>query len=241
MVAQHDPTQNTERVVHSSQFEYPVSATLSKDEICSCIEETGIVPSLNNVSSEEALYLAETLAQTGIPIVELNMADPEAIQIVSYLVKQAPKTIVGAGGLRNAEMARKCADAGATFLSTDGLVPGIVQFAVKEKIAHIAGALTLTEVITAWEAGADFLKVIPCYAVGGHRYIQTLKTAVPQARLIAAGGVNQLTAKNYVKAGVAALSVGNELMPAEAIYGRQTRRIQELSRRFLTAIDNGRD
>jgi 2-dehydro-3-deoxyphosphogluconate aldolase/(4S)-4-hydroxy-2-oxoglutarate aldolase len=148
--------------------------------------------------------------------------------------------IVGAGSIRNAETARKCLDAGAKFLSTDGLVTGVVDFAVKERIATVAGALTLTEVIAAWDSGSDFVKVVPCYAVGGHKYIQTLKTAIPQARLIAAGGVNQITALNYAKAGVAALSVGSELAPTEAIYSRQSRRIQELAQRFLTAVDKGR-
>jgi 2-dehydro-3-deoxyphosphogluconate aldolase/(4S)-4-hydroxy-2-oxoglutarate aldolase len=98
----------------------------------------------------------------------------------------------------------------------------------------------LTEVISAWDAGADFVKVVPCYAVGGHNYIRTLKAALPQVRLIAAGGVNQVTAKNYIVAGAIGLSVGSELIPTEAILLRQGRRIQELARRFLTAVDNGR-
>ncbi len=104
----------------------------------------------------------------------------------------------------------------------------------------ISGALTLTEVISQWDAGADFVKVVPCHAMGGPKYIQTLKAVVPPARLIAAGGVTQLTALNYVMAGVAGLSVGEELIPKEAILLRQTRRIQELAHRFLTAFDSGR-
>jgi 2-dehydro-3-deoxyphosphogluconate aldolase/(4S)-4-hydroxy-2-oxoglutarate aldolase len=105
----------------------------------------------------------------------------------------------------------------------------------------VLGALTLTEVIAAWDAGADFVRVMPCSAVGGHNYIRTLRAAIPQARLIAAGGVNQLTALNYMIAGSAALGLGKELIPTEAIELRQGRRIQELARRFLTAIDNGRE
>jgi 2-dehydro-3-deoxyphosphogluconate aldolase / (4S)-4-hydroxy-2-oxoglutarate aldolase len=99
----------------------------------------------------------------------------------------------------------------------------------------------LTEVISAWDAGADFVKVVPCYAVGGPNYIRTLKAALLQARLIAAGGVNQVTAQNYIAAGAIGLSVGKELIPTEAIVLRQNRRIQELARRFLTAVDNGRE
>jgi 2-dehydro-3-deoxyphosphogluconate aldolase/(4S)-4-hydroxy-2-oxoglutarate aldolase len=238
VLANSAPT--TERVMHATQFEYPAAATLTKDEVCVCIEDTGIIPAVNGVSIADALFVAEALAEAGIPVVEISMNGPDAIDIVSQLVKHSPTTIVGGGSVRNAEIARRCLDAGARFLATDGLVSGLVEFAVKEKIVTITGALTMTEVIAAWDSGSDFVKVVPCYAVGGHNYIRTLRAAVPQARLIAAGGVNQITALNYVIAGVAALSVGNELIPTEAIALRQTRRIQELARRFLTAVDKGR-
>jgi 2-dehydro-3-deoxyphosphogluconate aldolase/(4S)-4-hydroxy-2-oxoglutarate aldolase len=235
-----DQAHSAERVLHSTQFEYPAAATLTRNEVCACIEDTGVIPTLSAASTEDALYVADTLIEAGIPIVEISMNAPEAIDIVSHLVKHAPTMIVGGGSIRNSDTAHKCLDAGAKFLATDGLINGVVEFAGKEKIATIAGALTLTEVIAGWDSGSDFVKVVPCYAVGGHNYIRTLKSAVPQARLIAAGGVNQLTALNYIMAGVAAMSVGNELIPTEAIALRQTRRIQELARRFLAAVDNGR-
>ena len=104
-------------------------------------------------------------------------------------------------------------DAGARFLATDGLIPGVVEFAVGENFPTVTGALTLTEVMAAWDSGSDFVKVVPCYAVGGHKYIRTLKAAIPQARLIASGGVNQLTARNYIEAGSAALGVGQNCFP----------------------------
>jgi 2-dehydro-3-deoxyphosphogluconate aldolase/(4S)-4-hydroxy-2-oxoglutarate aldolase len=173
-------------------------------------------------------------------MIEISMNAPEALDIISHMVKHTPTIIVGGGSIRNADMAAKCIHAGAKFVATDGLVPGVVERAAKDTIATIAGGLTLTEVISAWDTGADFVKVVPCYAVGGPNYIQTLKAAIPQARLVAAGGVNQLTALNYIKAGATALGVGIELIPTEAIALRQTRRIQELSRRFLTAVDTGR-
>jgi 2-dehydro-3-deoxyphosphogluconate aldolase/(4S)-4-hydroxy-2-oxoglutarate aldolase len=240
ITVQKDLAETTKTVVHSSQFEYPIAATLTREEICACIEDTGIIPSLNIASIEDAIFVAETLVEAGIPIIEISMNEPAALDIIPHVVKHAPTVIVGAGSIRNAATARKCLHAGAKFLSTDGLVTGVVEFAVKEKIATVSGALTLTEVIAAWDSGSDFVKVVPCYAVGGPKYIRTLKTAIPQARLIAAGGVNQLTAVNYVMAGAAALSVGDELAPPEAIRSRQTRRIQELARRFLTAVDSGR-
>jgi 2-dehydro-3-deoxyphosphogluconate aldolase/(4S)-4-hydroxy-2-oxoglutarate aldolase len=125
-------------------------------------------------------------------------------------------------------------------VATDGMIPGVVEFVAKQDLVTIQGALTLTEVISAWDAGADFVKVVPCYAVGGPNYIRTLKATVPQARLIAAGGVNQLTAEKYAMAGAVALCMGKELIPTDAVVLRQTRRIQELARRFLAAVDTGR-
>jgi 2-dehydro-3-deoxyphosphogluconate aldolase / (4S)-4-hydroxy-2-oxoglutarate aldolase len=235
----------TDRTTHQnreiSQFHYAAAATLTKDEVRVCIEDIGIIPSLSNLSATDALFVAETLVEVGIPVIEISMNDPEAIDIISHLVSHARETIVGAGSICNMDMARECLDAGVKFLSTDGAIPGVVEFSGNEELVAVPGALTLTEVLAAWDSGADFVKVVPCYAVGGHRYIQTLREVVPQARLVAAGGVNQQTALNYIMAGAAGLSVGKELIPQDAILLRQARRIQELARRFLTAVDTGRE
>lgn len=241
ILTQTGVVRNTKPVIHDTQFGYPAAAMLTKNEVRSCIEDTGIVPFVSEGSKEDALFVADALVEAGIPIVEISMNAPEAIDIISHVAKHAPTTIVGGGSVRNVDAARKCLDAGARFLATDGEIPGVVEFAGKEKIVVVPGALTLTEVIAAWDGGADFVRVFPCYSVGGHNYIRTLRGALPQARLIAAGGVNQLTALNYILAGATALSVGKELIPTEAVVLRQTRRIQELARRFLTAVDNGRE
>jgi 2-dehydro-3-deoxyphosphogluconate aldolase/(4S)-4-hydroxy-2-oxoglutarate aldolase len=235
-----DRAQGIERVLHTTQFEYPAAGNLTKNEVCACIDDTGLIPVVSAASTEDSLFIAQALIDAGIPILEISMNAPDATDIISHLVKHAPTTIVGGANVRNAGTAQKCLDAGARFVATDGLVPAIVEFALKEKLATITGTLTLTEVIAAWDSGSDFVKVVPCSAVGGPKYIRTLKAAIPQARLIAAGGVNQLTAFNYITAGAAALGVGHELIPTEAILMRQTGRIQELARRFLTAVDNGR-
>jgi 2-dehydro-3-deoxyphosphogluconate aldolase/(4S)-4-hydroxy-2-oxoglutarate aldolase len=240
LVLQGDSPQITEPIRHFTEFEHPAGATQTKGEISACIEDTGVIPFVSEGSPEDALFVAEALVAAGIPIIEISMNGPDAIDVISHLVKYAPTMIVGAGNIRNVNTACKCVDAGAKFLATDGAISGVVEFAAEENLVAIPGALTPSEVISLWDAGADFVKVVPCYAVGGHKYIQSLKAAVPQARLIAAGGVTQLTALNYVVAGVAGLSVGEELIPKEAIVLRQARRIQELARRFLTSVQNGR-
>jgi 2-dehydro-3-deoxyphosphogluconate aldolase/(4S)-4-hydroxy-2-oxoglutarate aldolase len=234
------PAMSSERHTRTSQFKYPDAATLTKDDVRACIEETGVVPLVCEASIEDALFIADALIEAGIPIIEISVNAPDAMDVVSHLIKRAPTTIVGVGSIRNVDTARKCVDAGVKFVATDGIIPGVVELATKENLVAVTGALTLTEVISSWDAGADFVKVVPCYAVGGHNYIRTLKAAVPQARLIAAGGVNQITALNYIIAGAIGLSVGTELIPTEAVLLRQSRRIQELARRFLTAVDNGR-
>jgi 2-dehydro-3-deoxyphosphogluconate aldolase/(4S)-4-hydroxy-2-oxoglutarate aldolase len=228
------------QVIAATRFETSIAATLTRQDVCTCIEKIGIIPAVRVESAEDALFAAEALAQIGIPVVEISMNGPGAIDVISQLARHAPRMIVGAGSIFNTDTASRCLDAGAKFLTSDVFVPGVVELAAKEKIAVIPAALTPTEVIAAWHAGADFVKVTPCDAVGSHNYIRSLKAAMPQVRLIAAGGVNQLTALNFIKAGATALGVGKELIPDEAIWLRQTNRIQELARRFVNSVLNGR-
>jgi 2-dehydro-3-deoxyphosphogluconate aldolase/(4S)-4-hydroxy-2-oxoglutarate aldolase len=221
-------------------FEWSAAATLTRREICALMERVGIVPAVSVESAEDALFVAEALAEVGIPIVEISMNGHKAIDVISHLARRFPKTIVGAGSIFDKDTASRCLGAGAKFLTSDVFVPGCVELAANEKVAVIPAALTPTEIMAAWNAGADFVKVTPCDAMGGHTYIRSLKAAIPQVRLIAAGGVNQLTALNFIRAGATALSVDKELIPGEAIWLRQTNRIQELARRFLSSVHNGR-
>jgi 2-dehydro-3-deoxyphosphogluconate aldolase/(4S)-4-hydroxy-2-oxoglutarate aldolase len=204
------------------------------------IQEIGIIPSVRVSSSEDALFAAETLSQGGIPIVEIAMTVPGAVQVISKLAKSAPEMIVGAGSVLDAETARRCLDAGARFLTTDGLIMEIVDYAAMEDVVVFPGALTPTEVIAAWRAGSDFVKVVPCAAVGGENYIKALKAPLAQVPLIAAGGVNQQTATGYILAGATAIGIGEALIPWEAVALRQSNRIRELARRFLNFVEVGR-
>ena len=143
--------------------------------------------------------------------------------------------------MRKVETARQCLDAGAQFLTSDGLHPAVIEFAAQEEIVGVPGALTPTEVIAAWEACSDFVKVVPCVQIGGEAYIRSLHRMFPHIPLIASGGVNQQNASNFVLAGAIALGIGRELIPAEAIRLRQADRIGELARRFLGFVKAGRD
>ena len=140
--------------------------SVNKQDVRSRIEEVGIIPSVRVSSSEDALFAAEAVSRGGIPIVEVTLTVPDAHQVISHLVQKAPDVIVGAGGVADVETARRCLDAGAKFLASDGLDPEIVNFAAKESVVVIPGTLTPSEVISAWKMGPDFVKVVPCAASG---------------------------------------------------------------------------
>jgi 2-dehydro-3-deoxyphosphogluconate aldolase/(4S)-4-hydroxy-2-oxoglutarate aldolase len=227
-------------VLEDPALETSVIAAMSKQEICSRIESIGVVPALRANSVEDALFVAEALAQAGVAILEIAMNAPGAVQVLSQVAKFAPKMIVGGGSITNVGTAQQCLDAGARFLTSDGLVPSVVDFAVKRDVVVFPGALTPTEIIAARNAGSDFVKVVPCDAGGGHAYIRSLKAAMPDVPLIAAGGVTQQTAVDIVSAGATAIGVGRDLLQTDAVRLRQGNRIQELTRRFVRFVDNGR-
>jgi 2-dehydro-3-deoxyphosphogluconate aldolase / (4S)-4-hydroxy-2-oxoglutarate aldolase len=213
---------------------------MNRKQARTLIQEFGIIPSIRVPSADDARFAAETISEGGISVAEIAMTVPGAIQMIADLVKGAPDMIVGAGGVLDAETARRCLDAGASFITTDGLIPEVVEYAIGKDVVVIPGALTPTEVIAAWQAGADFVKVVPCAAMGGENYIRALKTPLAQVPLIAAGGVNQQTATGYIMAGAAALGIGAALLPWEAVALRQSSRIRELARRFLNSVGTGR-
>jgi 2-dehydro-3-deoxyphosphogluconate aldolase / (4S)-4-hydroxy-2-oxoglutarate aldolase len=214
---------------------------MTKEEVCARIREIGIIPAIRVSSSEEAHFAIEAVASGGIPIVEITMTVPGAVELISHMVAHHRKTIVGAGTVLTIDVARQCKNAGANFITAPGFSPAIVEFARKEGLAVLPGGLTPTEVVDAWMAGADFVKVFPCGHVGGDKYIKSLKTALPQIPMIAAGGVNQQTAANLIVAGADAIGVGTELIPADAIQLRKPGRIRELAHRFAGFVKEGRE
>jgi 2-dehydro-3-deoxyphosphogluconate aldolase / (4S)-4-hydroxy-2-oxoglutarate aldolase len=213
---------------------------VTKQEVRNRIEETGIIPAVRVSTTGDALFAAEAVARGGIHIVEVTLTVPEAIRVISSLVEQVSGVIVGAGSVHDVETARRCLDAGAQFLTSDGLDPETVKFAVQADVVMIPGALTPTDIVAAWKLGPDFVKVVPCGHVGGDSYIRDLKAMFPRVPLIAAGGVNQRTAYNFIVAGAVALGVGGDLIPREAIRRRQPDRIAELARRFTNAVSSAR-
>lgn len=214
---------------------------MNKEEVRKRIDEIGIVAAIREHSKENAQFAAEAVADGGIPIVEISLTTPGATDAISFLAKQHPDMIVGAGSVLNVGLAQTCLDAGARFLTSDARRLELVAFGAKKEIVVFPGALTPSEVITAWESGADFVKVVPCSLIGGERYITSLHKMFPQIPLIAAGGVTQQTAAEYIVAGATALGIGGELIPSQAVRHREAGRIHELARRFLGFVKNARE
>lgn len=213
---------------------------MKKNEVRARIEEIGIIPGVRVSSAADARFAAEAVNRAGIPIAEITMTVPGAIGVITGLARSFPEMIVGAGTVLDIETAKRCLDAGAKFITSPGLVLEVVEFATKNEVVVFPGALTPTEIITAWKAGADLVKIFPCGQVGGDSYIRALKAPLPQVPLIASGGVNQQTALNFILAGAAALGIGGELIPRESVQQRQEDRILELARRFRKLVKEAR-
>lgn len=213
---------------------------MDKHAVRAAIQEIGIVPGVRATTAEDATYAAETVFNAGIPVVEITMTVPGALGVITDLARRWPHAVVGAGTLLDAEMARRCVDAGAAFLTSPSLDVDIVRMANGARVLVMPGALTPTEITAAWRAGADLVKVFPCAAVGGHAYIRSLKAPFPNVPFVAAGGVDQRTVGDFILAGAVAVGVGRELVPRQAVERRQTEWITELARRFLAHIREAR-
>jgi len=213
---------------------------MNKDTIRTRIEQIGIVPAIRLSSSEDALFAAEAVAESGIPIAEITMTTPGALELISRLARSKPELIVGAGTIIDIDMARRGLDAGAEFLTSPGLDIEVVEFAVKNDIVVFPGALIPTDIMAARKAGADFVKVFPCSLLGGPNYIRTLRSPFPHIPFIASGGITQGNAADFILAGASAVGIGRDLINPEAVQRRQPDWIRELAGRFLQIVSEAR-
>lgn len=213
---------------------------MTKQEVRVLIERVGIVPVIRASSAQEARFAAEAVWHGGIPIVEITMTVPGALEVIAELVRTAPEILVGAGTVLDEEAARKCADAGAKFLVSPGFDAPTVAAARQMDLLIMAGALTPGEVMAAAKAGADFVKVFPCGSVGGPDYIKALRGPFPHVPLVPTGGVNLNTAADYIRSGATALGVGGELVQREALRERNADLLRGLAREYVEIVKNAR-
>ena len=213
---------------------------MTREDVCARIHSIGIIPAIRVSSLRDAEFAAAAVREGGIPIVEITMTVPGAIELISELVRGDGGIVVGAGSILDTETAERCLDAGARFLTSTGLDLSLVELAKARGVVVLPGALTPTEVIAAWKAGSDFVKVFPCTQVGGDHYIRALKAPLPQVPIVAAGGVNQHNAASFILAGAAAIGIGTELVPKEAIRLGNKSWIIELAQRFVRIVNTAR-
>lgn len=187
-----------------------------KAEVAQRIEEIGIIPVVRASSPEQAMKAASAVCAGGIPIIELTMTVPGAIDVIRELRRTMDAgVLIGAGTVLDAKTAAKCVAAGAGFIVSPAFNRATVRYAKREGILIMPGALTPIEVIAAWNAGADYVKIFPCGNVGGPSYIRALKAALPQIPMIPTGGVSASTAAQFLEAGASALGIGGELVSGD--------------------------
>lgn len=184
-----------------------------KSAVIEQIRGTGVIPVIRAQSADEAMMAIDAIREGGISILEITMTVPGAVGVIEQVsARYGSDALVGAGTVLDGETARACILAGARFVVSPSLNPETIEVCRRYGIAVMPGALTPTEVVQAWSAGADFVKVFPAGAVGGANYIKSLKAPLPQIELIPTGGVSLQTAADFIKAGASALGVGADLV-----------------------------
>jgi 2-dehydro-3-deoxyphosphogluconate aldolase/(4S)-4-hydroxy-2-oxoglutarate aldolase len=209
---------------------------MRKVEVLAELKKIGLVPVLRAASVEKALALATAIADGGVTVLEITMTVPGAIEVMKQLAKDRPDILIGAGTVLDAETARMCILEGAQFVVSPALNLGTIEMCHRYSIAVLPGALTPTEVVTAWQAGADVVKVFPASAMGGAKYLTALKGPLPQVEMVPTGGVSLATAKEFLEAGAFALGVGSDLVDTKAMAAGQPEKITATAKKYLEIV-----
>lgn len=214
---------------------------MDKAQILATILDIGVVPVVRTSSADSAIRSIEAIHRGGIRAAEITMTVPGAVRALEKVADQFGDTIVlGAGTVLDPETARICMLAGAQFFVTPSLNLATIEMAQRYSKPIMPGALTPTEVLTAWQAGADVVKVFPASAMGGAKYIKALKGPFPQIEMIPTGGVNLETAADFLKAGACAVAVGSELIDAQTIQEGRYQIFEERARKYLDVVRTAR-
>jgi 2-dehydro-3-deoxyphosphogluconate aldolase/(4S)-4-hydroxy-2-oxoglutarate aldolase len=214
---------------------------MDKKQIVEQIESLGLVPVVRASSAEEAMQVIEAIKAGGVNVLEITMTVPGAIKVIEKVTdKYGSDVLVGAGTVLDPETARACLLAGAQFIVSPALNLDTIALCHRYSAPICPGVLTPTEVITAWSAGVDFVKVFPCGSVGGASYVKNLKGPFPQVKIIPTGGVSIKTAADFIKAGASALGVGTDLVNIKAIKEGNPEVVTEAARQYIEIIKEAR-
>lgn len=211
----------------------------NKAEIIREIERVGVLPVIRADSAEEARAVIDAVRAGGISIIEVTMTVPGAVELIRELSTR-DDLLVGAGTVLDPETASACVDAGAKFIISPALNLDTIAFCREHEVVVMPGALTPTEVVTAWNAGADFVKVFPAGAMGGAGYLKSLKAPLPHIKLIPTGGLSLATAAGFIRAGASAIGVGADLVDLKALREGRGIEITENARKYVEIVAEAR-
>jgi 2-dehydro-3-deoxyphosphogluconate aldolase/(4S)-4-hydroxy-2-oxoglutarate aldolase len=201
------------------------------------IERVGLIPVLRAKNPAQAHAVVKAMIAGGVTVFEVTMTVPGAIDVLRDLkAEYGDKLLLGSGTVTTAEQAEATIDAGAEFVVSPSLHPAVIAMTKKKGKLSIPGSLTPTEVITAWDAGADYVKIFPCSAMGGASYLKSLLAPFPQLKLIPTGGVTLQTAESFLRAGAHALGVGSDLVNLAAVDAGTPETITETARAYLAVL-----
>jgi 2-dehydro-3-deoxyphosphogluconate aldolase / (4S)-4-hydroxy-2-oxoglutarate aldolase len=215
---------------------------MNKTDVIQWIKAAGVIPVVRAASADEAMRAIEAIKAGGLSVIEITMTVPGAVRVIEEVAaRYGADVLVGAGTVLDAETTRACMLAGAQFIVSPALNLDTIAMCRRYSIAVIPGALTPTEVLQAWTAGADMVKVFPCDSLGGARYIKSLKAPLPQVEVVPTGGVSLTTAADFIKAGASALGVGSDLVDVKALREGNVGLITERARQFIEAVREARE
>ncbi len=214
---------------------------MNKSDVIQRIRDVGLIPVVRAESAQHAMRAVEAIKAGGVSVLEVTMTVRGAIGVIEQLAKAfGAEALIGAGTVLDPETADKCIQAGAQFIVSPSLNEKTITFCRDNAVAVFPGALTPTEVVHAWNAGADAVKVFPAGAVGGANYIKALKAPLPQIELVPTGGVSLKTAADFIKAGAMALGVGADMVDTKALREGNDGLITERARQFLEIVREAR-
>jgi 2-dehydro-3-deoxyphosphogluconate aldolase/(4S)-4-hydroxy-2-oxoglutarate aldolase len=210
---------------------------MNKHQVLDHIRRVGLIPVLRTSTAEDALAIAQVLAQAGVTTLEVPLTVPGAVEVIAELVRRfGNDVVVGAGTVLDEAAAAASVAAGARFIISPSLEITVIQYCHEAKVAVMPGALTPTEIVAASRAGADMVKVFPCSAVGGASYLKAVKAPLPDIEMVPTGGVSLETAAAFIKAGAAALGVGGDLVDIAALRGGRAQVIAERALQYLEIV-----
>jgi len=209
---------------------------MSKEDVIARIRECGVLPVIRASSKEEARSVIDAIAAGGVSTIEVTMTVPNAMALIAELSVEREDLLIGAGSVLEPETARECIAAGAQFIVSPSTNFDTILYCNEFETVVMPGALTPTEIVNAWDAGADIVKVFPADSLGGAKYLRSLKAPLPHLRLVPTGGVDQTTAAEFIKAGAEAIGVGADLVDLKAVREGRANMLTTAARKYLEIV-----